>query len=231
MLKKEAVLYAVIARDAYLNSANDPNYKITAKFSNAATDTQGFFGVAFGNTLVIGFRGSEETGTADWITDLKFIPFVYPFAPKTNPNISVHGGFIEAYTSVREAVLKAAKDTACQKVVCSGHSLGGALAALASMDIVLNVPGKQMSCYTFGSPKVGDAAFAAVYNKLVPETHRFVNDADIIPTIPPFGFEHVGQLHHLGANVADTSGITEMITEKVMDHLPNNYIDILNKYL
>jgi hypothetical protein len=126
MIKKEAVLYAVVARDTYLNTANDPNYKITAKFSNAGTDTQGIFGTAFGNTFVIGFRGSEETGTADWITDLKFIPSVYPFAPKTSPNISVHTGFIQAYTSVRQAVLQAGQGSLTKRLSPPATAWAGA---------------------------------------------------------------------------------------------------------
>lgn len=229
--KPQAMLYATVARATYLNSCSDGNFCMTAKFENKGTDTQGIFGDAFNNSFVIGFRGSEETGAADWITDLKFVLAEYPFAPGKDPAIKVHYGFIEAYTSVRDAVLNAAKSTKHAGIITTGHSLGGALATLAAMDIKLNVPGKQVSCYTFGSPKVGNPAFAAAYNKLVPDTFRFVNDADVVPTIPPLGYEHVGELHHLGANVVDTSGLVEMLTEKVEDHLPNNYLTALQKYL
>jgi len=112
-----------------------------------------------------------------------------------------------------------------------GHSLGGALATLAAMDIKLNVPGKSVSCYTFGSPKVGDSAFAGAYNKLVPDTHRFVNDTDLVPKIPPFGYEHVGDLHHLGPSGESAGGILGMITEKAEDHFPHNYIAALRDLL
>jgi len=111
MNKKEAVLYGEVARSAYTNRCDDDDFCITARFENKGTDTQGLFGEAFGNTFVIGFRGSEETGTADWITDLKFVRQVYPYAPDNAKDIEVHYGFIEAYTSVRDAILNGAKNT------------------------------------------------------------------------------------------------------------------------
>lgn len=230
MNKQQAMLYAEVARSTYTNSCSDSNFCITAKFENRGTDTQGVFGEAFGQLFVIGFRGSEETGAADWITDLKFLLAEYPYAPDNAPNIKVHYGFIEAYTSVREAVLKAAKDTPLKNVVTVGHSLGAALATLAAMDITLNVPGKTVSCYTFGSPKVGNAAFATAYNKLVPNTHRFVNDKDMVPTIPPTGYVHVGNLVQLGQS-KPVEGFLERLTEWMDDHFPHNYIKAIQDLL
>jgi len=230
MNKQEAVLYANAARSAYINSCADANFCITATFENKGTDTQGVFGDAFGNTFVISFRGSEETGAADWITDLKFVLAPYPHAPGNDPNIQVHFGFIEAYNSVREAVLAAARATPQKNIICVGHSLGGALATLAALDITLNVPGKTAGCYTFGSPKVGNAAFADMYNKYVPNTQRFVNDKDMVPAIPPIGYVHVGQLHQLGQSKPMESFL-ERLTEWADDHFPHNYIKAIQDLL
>ena len=231
MRKSDANLYAAIAQAAYNYQCNEANFRITAKFENKGTDTQGLFGEAYGNTYVIAFRGSEETGVSDWITDLKFIQQLYPFAPKEAPKMEVHYGFTEAYASVRDAVLKAAKDTPHKKVVCVGHSLGGALATLAAMDIRLNVPGKEVSCYTFGSPKVGDANFAAHYNQCVPQTTRVVNASDLVPNIPPFGYEHVGQLLHIGQASTMVGSIIESISGTIEDHFPYKYIQAVRDYL
>mgnify|MGYP001218857075 CR=1 FL=1 len=103
-MNKEAVLYATVARSAYLSQCNDKNFRLTAKFENKATDTQGIVGEAFGDSFVVAFRGSEETGLADWITDLKFIPAVYPYGPPGDTSMQVHSGFLGAYRSVRESV-------------------------------------------------------------------------------------------------------------------------------
>ena len=228
MKKKDAILYAVVAQSAYTNRCNDGDFCITAKFDNKGTDTQGLMGVAYDNTFVIGFRGSEETGAADWVTDLKFIQQNYPYAPKGTSGVQVHYGFTEAYTSVRDVVLKAAKDTPHKQIVLVGHSLGGALATLAGLDIVENVPGKDVSVYTYGSPKVGDAAFADAYNTRVSNTYRVVNDTDLVPSIPLGNYYHVGKLLHLNPPNDNPEGIIAKITEKLEDHLPHNYIKALN---
>lgn len=47
--------------------------------------------------------------------------------------------------------------------------------------------------YNFGSPKVGNWAYAQFYDKLVPDSFRTVVDGDIVVGVPPlFGYSHVG---------------------------------------
>jgi hypothetical protein len=57
--------------------------------------------------------------------------------------------------------------------------------------------------YTFGSPRVGDAAFAA---SLAHPVFRVVNNNDVVAHVPPPGaYKHVGQLRLFdasGRNVA-----------------------------
>ena len=53
-----------------------------------------------------------------------------------------------------------------------------------------------MSSYTFGSPRVGNALFAAAYNMAVPDTWRVTNSKDYVPTVPKLlGYTHVD--HHV----------------------------------
>jgi hypothetical protein len=64
-------------------------------------------------------------------------------------------------------------------LACAGHSLGGALATLAAMDIRKACPDEatlDISCYTFGAPRTGNHAFAYEYNELVPDTWGIIND-------------------------------------------------------
>lgn len=86
------------------------------------------------------------------------------------------------------------KDSA--RVILTGHSMGGALAVLASMDIAryCGVASDNIVCYTFGGPRVGNHAFRSEYNATVPNTWQVVNDNDLVPSIPSFGpfFAHVG---------------------------------------
>ncbi|NJN92739.1 MAG: lipase family protein [Anaerolineales bacterium] len=227
MDKKTAMLCARIAHAAYGKGFDMKEFKLHGRFENAGTHTQGIFGVAFGNTFILAFRGSEETGIADWINDLKFLPADFAYGEKGNSAIKVHYGFIEAYNSVREAMFKAAKESDYKQIICTGHSLGAALATLCAVDIKYNLPDKQVSAFTFGSPKVGNAEFVAFYNKLVPQTYRIVNSVDIVPSLPPniplvVNYEHVGELHHLGDLQA-----SQVSADVGMCHLPQNYVKCL----
>ena len=231
MNKNEAILCAEIAQSAYGGECRAKDFRLTARFENKGTDTQGIFGEAYGNTLVIAFRGSEETGIWDWITDLKFVQQVYPYGEKKDSQIRVHYGFISAYKSVREAVLKYAEDSPHQRVICTGHSLGGALATLCALDVQYNLPDKEVSCYSYGSPKVGNAAFQKSYDKRVPNTYRFVNSADAVPNLPPGRYEHVGILQRIGQTVSNLDDLVDMVMDKVEDHFPHIYVASLRDWL
>ncbi len=225
---KEALLCSKICRLTYVDEYKFKNFQLTARFENKGTDTQGLFGVAYGDNAVIAFRGSEETNIADWITDLKFVKQEYPYAGTEAKNIKVHHGFMDAYRSVRDAVLKEAKSTKYERIIFTGHSLGAALAKLAALDVSYNVPGKAIVCYTFGAPKVGNQEFAKSYNKRVPNTFRVVNAGDYISDLPPGSYVHCGQLCQVGEAV--DSNLFDF-TAKLKAHIPNTYIEVLQRLL
>jgi predicted lipase len=238
MNKPESLLCALIAQATYTNRCQSDDFYITAKFENKGTDTQGFFGVAFENTFVVAFRGSEETGTADWITDLKFLQTPFPYI-KRNRKIKVHLGFNQAYQSVRDTVIRIVQESAHERVICTGHSLGGGLAKLCALDIAYNVPGKTVYVYTYGAPKVGNAEFAKASNKKVPNTFRFVNGSDIVPTIPLGDYAHVGQLCRIGRLVQEEgeesswswNDLLGRVVDRLDDHFPYKYIEQLQLWL
>lgn len=222
MNKQEAILYARVAQLSYKEGQNWDRFTFWGRFDNPGTHTQGIFGLVDGN-FVVGFRGSEETGIEDWITDVKFIPQEYPFEKGSGGAMRVHGGFMEAYQSVREALLGKAKEAGGSKIISTGHSLGGALAVLFAADVKGVLPKKEVICYTFGCPKVGNQAYADFYNARVPQTYRVVNGADLVPKIPPAGYEHVGQMVQLGDNKINWRDLVGNIN----DHFPHNYLKAL----
>ena len=73
----------------------------------------------------------------------------------------------------------------------TGHSLGSALATLYvaenanSSDVIT-----PLLC-TFASPRVGDSAFAATFDRLGIASWRIVNELDLVPKLPFIGFTHV----------------------------------------
>jgi hypothetical protein len=82
----------------------------------------------------------------------------------------------------------------------TGHSLGGALAALAATS--LEYQGfKVAGLYTFGQPRVGDWAFTRQVNAHMGDRmFRYVNNNDIVPLIPPqMNPLNIGRLYgHMG---------------------------------
>ena len=101
MDKNEELLCAHVAWAAYGGDPQIKDFRLTARFENKGTDTQGIFGEIGSNTLVIGFRGSEETGIWDWITDLKFVQQVYPYGEAKDSQVRVHYGLMNIVARMR----------------------------------------------------------------------------------------------------------------------------------
>jgi hypothetical protein len=84
------------------------------------------------------------------------------------------------------------------KVMLTGHSLGGALAVLCAYDIATRTPcaafDVDISCYTFGAPRVGNHAWAREYNSKISETWQLINSDDVVTRAGKFFFlfKHVG---------------------------------------
>ncbi|CAI5937264.1 unnamed protein product [Closterium sp. NIES-65] len=80
-------------------------------------------------------------------------------------------------------------------IMVTGHSLGGALSTLFTYDLAQSDLKKQhgftLSLYNFGSPRVGNHAFAARFNQLVGDSWRIANDHDIVPRVPYVLYKHV----------------------------------------
>ncbi len=140
--------------------------------------------------IVLAFRGTEMKKMQDWMTDLKA-----GLTPESGGK--AHRGFKLAIDHVWESlfvtILQFRKQD--QPIFVTGHSLGGALATVASLRLVrakLPVAG----VYTFGSPRVGDRAFRTEFNDvLLDRAFRFVNDEDGVTRLPMkmLGYCHVGQ--------------------------------------
>ncbi|KAH8051509.1 phospholipase [Aureococcus anophagefferens] len=50
----------------------------------------------------------------------------------------------------------------------------------------------RLSCYTFGSPRVGNHIWARTFDALVPDAYRVVADGDVVPAVPRCCFRHGG---------------------------------------
>ncbi|EAR96966.1 lipase family protein (macronuclear) [Tetrahymena thermophila SB210] len=109
----------------------------------------------------------------------------------------VHRGFLLAWKDLQNQVLTSISELANTypnaKVGVFGHSLGGALAVLASIDINNDVKHVDY-LYTFGQPRVGNKKFAKYFNERIGNIYRLIHNRDLIPHVPlrVMGFYHEG---------------------------------------
>ena len=171
------------------------------------TDTQAYIA---GNdkVLILAFRGTEITQPRDIITDLnsKLIPMF------ENDESRIHTGFKEGFDIIRTDVIKTVQELRKrdQLLFLTGHSLGGALATIATVHLDLaNEPVNGL--YTFGSPRVGNAAFADKFQRFNSRTFRFVNHNDLVTRVAlrRMKYQHVGQMMYFNVMGKLFSNITE----------------------
>ena len=157
-------------------------------------DTQMFLAMDR-DVMLVAFRGTEASDVADWITDADISLVDGPLDGQ------VHEGFYDALADVWQVLhheVRILDPQQRKSLWVTGHSLGGALAALAAARWV--ELGRRVSgLYTFGQPRTGDAKFRRNFNfALKASTFRFVNDNDLVTRVPPraLGFSHIGTLRY-----------------------------------
>ena len=136
--------------------------------------------------LVLAFRGTEKK-VSDWLTDARCVPTV-------QGKTKCHTGFLEAFTKNDDAEGRTVEEVVKEildrpeardeqgtplPLFITGHSLGGALALLATRLIAPDVTG---ACYTFGAPRIGNYEF---FRFIKTPVYRVVNSADVVPRVPP----------------------------------------------
>ncbi|BBO81437.1 hypothetical protein DSCO28_20030 [Desulfosarcina ovata subsp. sediminis] len=129
----------------------------------------------------------------------------------------VHRGFSHLINAVWDAIA-APLGNLTKPLFYTGHSLGGALATLAAS---LHAP---RAVYTFGAPRIGDAAFARHLSKV--PVFNVVNPRDIVTQLPPTGRR--ARFVHAGTIVKNADRFTPyrplgQAPAFLADHAPLNY--------
>jgi hypothetical protein len=74
------------------------------------------------------------------------------------------------------------------RLVVTGHSLGGAVATLATA--YLRAAGFPADLYTYGSPRVGNLALAEFVTNQAGAEYRVTHTDDPVPRLPPISFNY-----------------------------------------
>jgi hypothetical protein len=164
------------------------------------------FVARFADFVIVAFKGTEPDiatepmGVKNLLTDLRFATRGLAGAG------FVHEGFISAVEQIAielETTVEAAVGGDRAAVWFAGHSLGGALATLASFR-----RRDSAGLYTFGSPRVGDGGFRDAFRA---PAWRVVHGEDFVTLLPPKKlmpwriYRHVGKFIHLsrGGRMSD----------------------------
>ncbi|KAF2740381.1 alpha/beta-hydrolase [Polyplosphaeria fusca] len=117
-----------------------------------------------------------------------------PSDPPKCDNCTVHTGFYTSWLNTRKAILPSLTETIEKypnyQLVLVGHSLGGAVAALAGLDF--KARGWDPKVTTFGEPRTGNkhlmayinARFNITSNKTSNAFHRVTHTSDPVPLLP-----------------------------------------------
>lgn len=125
---------------------------------------------------------------------------------KNYDNIQIHNGFLNQYLLIKNQLFyyidNIIKNNNIKEISFSGHSSGGAIANIASIDYCKKYSNIKINCVTFGSPKVGNKNFVNEYNKYVKNSYRIVNKYDIIEQLPlPIIYKHAHEPIYLENNI------------------------------
>lgn len=179
---RTAWLMAKMSKLAYLPFENDDT-ELKAALSEAGFElikwfskegTQAFLATRESDKMaILAFRGTQKEDPRDIVTDLKANFY------KDEKEFKIHDGFYRAFKCVENQIKSACEGLKEYSLYVTGHSLGGALALIATR--ALNSD-NLAACYTFGSPKVGNEEFD---DDIKPPIYRIVNAYDIVPFSPP----------------------------------------------
>jgi hypothetical protein len=142
---------------------------------------------------VLAFRGTEMK-FLDWLTDANHSESDFYGSDSSGEDDStsygtVHSGFESALDAIwPDIISKAASFEG--PIWVTGHSLGGAMSALAAVKLLTGVEGIDLGgIINFGSPRVGLADFSSSFENLLSSNGatfwRYVNYNDVVPAVPP----------------------------------------------
>jgi triacylglycerol lipase len=102
--------------------------------------------------------------------------------------------------------------------VITGHSLGGALGALAAADLLNDVAANlSPSLYTWAEPRVGHHDLVSFFSTHVNICYRIVKVWDVVPHLPPL----LAVYQHEGNGVTIDSGFS---LDMVRNHLLTTWL-------
>ncbi|EAU90643.1 lipase [Coprinopsis cinerea okayama7 len=191
-------------------------------------------------TVVVAYQGTDPDKFFPLLTNANFDlkPLSSSLFPGVSSSVRTHDGFGDAHARSANAVLSAVRTGLSQygtnSVTLVGHSLGGALATIATLHLSVNLPSSTtFRTVTYGMPRVGNEAFVNLVNsKSV--MNRINNKDDLIPIVPGrfLGFAHTeGEIHIVNnGNWVNCPGQDNTNSQCTIGYVPNIFSGNLNDH-
>ncbi|SPN79504.1 Class 3 lipase [Brazilian cedratvirus IHUMI] len=161
-------------------------------------------------TAYLIFRGT--VGEAEFALDLDYaqVPLSERVSGCPAFPIMVHRGFFTAYNLIARQISQTLRELHVSRIYIAGHSLGGALATLATF---YQKHKYKTIAYVYGSPRVGNVNFSSSFtdtpfynvqneNDIVCQVPLavtpFVQEGDTAPSL--YYYQHVGKMHSFRDN-------------------------------
>lgn len=139
------------------------------------------------NALLLSFVGTDNL-TAVWQDAQLFRPIDASYVIK-GAHGQLHSGFAAVYNAAKPEIQKVLAQYPGSSVTFTGHSLGGAIASIASAD---TWPAHETHAITVGAPQIGDEQFARWYTQAGHKQDRIIQKADPI-TIGNLKYVHADE--------------------------------------
>jgi hypothetical protein len=191
-----------------------PNCLIKAVFEDK---TAWGFARRNGKAVEIAIRGTETQ--AEWALDAN-APQVHWWRGEGR----VHAGFVQLYAAMYPSLTEAVGNLyGAEYVLISSHSLGAGVGTLYAVELAFSYPSLPVYLCTFGSPRVGDAAFVEFAHTLPNLTCvRVANTRDMVTMLP-------GKIlyKHLGDAYLFNGGIHAPSIEHSLEKMYGTYVQTL----
>ncbi|KXN70746.1 alpha/beta-hydrolase [Conidiobolus coronatus NRRL 28638] len=138
-------------------------------------------------TIILSYKGSKNT--VNWIMNLKST-YTNLTLDKPFENAKIHSGFHEMadslYNQTKESLQRSIAQYPDYKIIATGHSMGGALAVLNTLQLVLDkvLTWDKVTVVTFGQPRVGNKDFVNFMDSQTTSITRVNREGDPVPTVP-----------------------------------------------
>ena len=165
-----------------------------------------------GRLVILSYRGTEPESLGNWLTDADVGSVSLTLGHET---LAVHSGFYRNVRATQWAIVnelhlalrgrslsnpRKSLKFPMQALYVTGHSLGGAMAALFSLSLAGNtderlIADRLRAVYTFGQPMAAGEPLPEIARAVAQKVFRHVNARDPVPALPPLAW---GRFAHFG---------------------------------